>query len=125
MQTWKLKEEGRLLEIVDPEMAEYPKDEVIRYIKVALFCTQAAAHQRPDMKQVVKMLSEDVSLNDQLLTEPGVYRPHSSRRSSGGSGGGRSLQITSTQIKKSKQSENTTSTTLLDSSPDLTEMVPR
>ncbi|KAI5672544.1 hypothetical protein M9H77_12908 [Catharanthus roseus] len=65
--TWKLIEEDRLLEIVDQEMAEYPEAEVIGYIK--LFCTQAATPQRLDMKQVVKMLSKDVSLNDQLLTE--------------------------------------------------------
>lgn len=67
LQTWKLIEEDRLLEIVDQEMAEYPEAEVIGYIK--LFCTQAATPQRLDMKQVVKMLSKDVSLNDQLLTE--------------------------------------------------------
>lgn len=79
LQTWKLREEGRLLEIVDPELGEYPEKEITRFIKVALFCTQAAAHQRPGMKQVVKMLSEEVNLNEQLLTAPGIYRAHTSR----------------------------------------------
>lgn len=52
LQTWKLKEEDRLLDVVDPELSQYPEEEVLRFIKVALFCTQAAANQRPTMKQV-------------------------------------------------------------------------
>ncbi|KAI8556948.1 hypothetical protein RHMOL_Rhmol05G0296800 [Rhododendron molle] len=76
---WKLREEGRLLDIVDPELTEYPEDEVIRFIKVALFCTQAACNQRPGMKQVVEMLSKEVTLNEKLLTEPGVHLAHTSQ----------------------------------------------
>ncbi|KAH7843886.1 hypothetical protein Vadar_021802 [Vaccinium darrowii] len=83
--TWKLREEGRLLAIVDPELGEYPEKEVLRFIKVALFCTQAASHQRPDMKQVVVMLSKEVNLNEKSLTEPGVYRSRTSRTPVGGS----------------------------------------
>ncbi|XP_058109153.1 cold-responsive protein kinase 1-like isoform X3 [Magnolia sinica] len=49
--TWKMREEERLLDILDPELEEYPEEEVLRFIKVALFCTQAAAQQRPSMKQ--------------------------------------------------------------------------
>uniref|UniRef100_A0A7N0T2Y1 Protein kinase domain-containing protein n=2 Tax=Kalanchoe fedtschenkoi TaxID=63787 RepID=A0A7N0T2Y1_KALFE len=82
--TWQLKEEGRLMEIVDEELSEYPKDEVLRFIKVALFCTQAIAKQRPSMKQVLDMLSKDVYLNEMSLTEPGIYRADT-RRSSRGS----------------------------------------
>ncbi|KAI4353130.1 hypothetical protein L6164_002101 [Bauhinia variegata] len=61
---WKLKEENRLLEIVDPELTDYDESEVMRYIKIALFCTQAAAQRRPSMKQVVEMLTKDVHIND-------------------------------------------------------------
>ncbi|PPD90759.1 hypothetical protein GOBAR_DD12304 [Gossypium barbadense] len=32
--TWKLKEEDRLLDIVDPELSQYPEEEVLRFIKV-------------------------------------------------------------------------------------------
>lgn len=80
-----MREEGRLLDIVDPELGEYPEKEVMRFIKVALFCTQAASHQRPDMKQVVVMLSKEVNLNEKLLTEPGVYRSRTSKTLVGGS----------------------------------------
>nr|GMC99692.1 putative serine/threonine-protein kinase [Ipomoea batatas] len=79
--TWKLREEGRLVEIIDPELREYPEAEVTRFIKVALFCTQAASQKRPDMKQVIQMLSKEVKLNEDVLTGPGVYRPaHSSKK---------------------------------------------
>lgn len=68
-QVWKLREEERLLELVDPELTAYPEPEVLRFIKVALFCTQATAQQRPTMKQVVEMLSKEVHLNEKVLTQ--------------------------------------------------------
>ncbi|KAK4399072.1 Cold-responsive protein kinase [Sesamum angolense] len=40
---WELYEEGKLLDLVDPELEEFPEDEVLRYMKVALFCIQANA----------------------------------------------------------------------------------
>ncbi|RLM98949.1 putative protein kinase superfamily protein [Panicum miliaceum] len=54
--TWKLWEDGRLLEIVDPDLEEYPEEQMLRFIKLALLCTQATPQQRPSMKQVVNML---------------------------------------------------------------------
>ncbi|KAJ7946961.1 Receptor-like kinase [Quillaja saponaria] len=71
---WQLHEEGRLLELVDPELGEFPEDEVIRYMKVAFFCTQAAASRRPLMSQVVDMLSRKTKLNEKQLTAPGFFQ---------------------------------------------------
>ncbi|KAL5054252.1 hypothetical protein RYX36_034934 [Vicia faba] len=71
---WQLHEEGRLLELVDPDMVEYHKEEVIRYMKVAFFCTQAAASRRPMMSQVVDMLSKNIRLNEKQLTAPGFFQ---------------------------------------------------
>ncbi|KAF8409295.1 hypothetical protein HHK36_005369 [Tetracentron sinense] len=71
--TWQLYEEGKLLELVDTELEEYPEEEVLRYIRVALFCTQAAASRRPSMIQVVDMLSRHIQLNEKQLTPPGFY----------------------------------------------------
>ncbi|CAK7343972.1 unnamed protein product, partial [Dovyalis caffra] len=101
--TWKLWKEERLLDVVDPELTDYPENEVIRFMKVALFCTQAAANQRPNMKQVVKMLSKDVNLNEKALTEPGVYRSHASKHF----GCGSSDETSSSHKNKGKQSINT------------------
>lgn len=61
------------MELVDPDMVEYPKEEVIRYMKVAFFCTQAAASRRPLMSQVVDMLSKKTRLNEKQLTAPGFF----------------------------------------------------
>ncbi|KAE9618153.1 hypothetical protein Lal_00041851 [Lupinus albus] len=75
---WKLKEEKRLMDLVDPKLTNYNEIEVYRFIMVALFCTQAASQHRPNMKQVLKMLSKAVHINEKALTEPGIYRLHSS-----------------------------------------------
>ncbi|KAI3912480.1 hypothetical protein MKW92_006855 [Papaver armeniacum] len=81
--TWKLRDEGRLLDIVDPDLAEYPENEVLRFIKVAMFCTQAASNTRPSMKQVVKMLSKDVALPEMELTKPGFQKSNITQQYSG------------------------------------------
>ncbi|XP_021888618.1 putative serine/threonine-protein kinase [Carica papaya] len=119
---WKLREEGRLLDLVDPELTKYPKNEILRFIKVALFCTQAAAQQRPTMKQVLEMLSREVTLNEKLLTEPGIYRGHSSKHL----GGGSSDETSSSQKNKGKQSvEPPVSSIQLSGSQSITQMLPR
>lgn len=85
---WQLHQEGKLLDLVDPEMEEYPVERVTRYMKVAFFCTQAAVNRRPPMSQVVEMLSKDIRLNDKELTAPGLFQdsessagPSSSKKS--------------------------------------------
>lgn len=122
LQTWKLWKEERLLDIIDPELIEYPEDEVTRFIKVALFCTQAVAHQRPAMNQVVEMLSKVVNLNENALTEPGLYRIHDSQHL----GGGSSYETSSSQRNKGKQPVNPPVTsTYFDSAHSVTQMLPR
>ncbi|XP_068645450.1 cold-responsive protein kinase 1-like [Aristolochia californica] len=72
---WQLYEEGNLIELVDPELEKpYPEEEVLRFMKVALFCTQAAAKKRPNMTQVLAMLSKQRRLNEKLLTPPGIIQ---------------------------------------------------
>jgi hypothetical protein len=74
--TWKLREQGRLLDIVDPGLDKYPEafEQMLRFIKVALLCTQATAQQRPSMKQVVHMLSNQTEIDLQNLVPPGVVK---------------------------------------------------
>ncbi|XP_062183752.1 cold-responsive protein kinase 1-like [Phragmites australis] len=69
--TWELYEAKRLMELVDTSLEDYPEDEILRYIKVALFCTQAAAARRPSMPQVLTMLSKPIRINESELTAPG------------------------------------------------------
>ncbi|OWM81720.1 putative serine/threonine-protein kinase isoform X2 [Punica granatum] len=119
--TWKLREEERLLELVDSELPYYPENEVLRFIIVGLFCTQAASNQRPTMKQVVEMLTKKVHLNQKALTEPGVYRAHPSRRS----GVGALSEASSSQARKGKQSINPNVTAAQTSYEGVSEVIPR
>ncbi|KAE7995640.1 hypothetical protein FH972_000414 [Carpinus fangiana] len=82
---WQLYEEGKLLELVDPEMEKFPEEELIRYMKVAFFCTQAAANRRPLMSQVVEMLSRNIRLNEKELTAPGLLTDSGASSSKKGS----------------------------------------
>eukprot|EP00262_Sarcandra_glabra_P018473 TRINITY_DN663_c0_g1_i1.p1 TRINITY_DN663_c0_g1~~TRINITY_DN663_c0_g1_i1.p1 ORF type:complete len:417 (-),score=56.19 TRINITY_DN663_c0_g1_i1:220-1470(-) len=122
--TWSLREGDRLLEIVDPELVKYPKEEVLRFVKVALFCTQAVANQRPPMKQVVAMLSNEMTLDEKDLTPPGVIKStERTSRDSGGSSG-------SSEVRKGKRLKDTyafiTDTSNINSSPlSITQMQPR
>ncbi|KVI03337.1 Concanavalin A-like lectin/glucanase, subgroup [Cynara cardunculus var. scolymus] len=101
--SWKLKDEERLLDVVDPDLTNCPDDEIMRFITVALFCTQAASNQRPSMKQVVEMLTRKVHLNAKLLTEPGIFKARSSCRQSDD---GVSVGTTKSRAVNGKQSLN-------------------
>ncbi|CAJ1805190.1 unnamed protein product [Sphenostylis stenocarpa] len=120
-QAWKLKEENRLLDLVDSELSDYDESEVYRFLVVALFCTQSGAQHRPNMKQVLKMLSKEVHLNEKALTEPGVYRWHNNGER------GRSLNETSSQPIKYKTTENPheATSTHFSGTDVVTEMFPR
>jgi serine/threonine protein kinase len=74
--TWELYEAKKLKELVDPALGDYPEDEVIRYMKVALFCVQAAAARRPSMPQVLTMLSKPIRINESELTAPGFINDY-------------------------------------------------
>ncbi|XP_060192882.1 cold-responsive protein kinase 1-like isoform X1 [Lycium barbarum] len=71
---WQLYQDGKMLELVDEELDDFPEKEVVRYMKVALFCTQANANRRPMMSQVIEMLSRDIRLNEKELTPPGFFQ---------------------------------------------------
>ncbi|XP_028767394.1 probably inactive leucine-rich repeat receptor-like protein kinase At3g28040 [Neltuma alba] len=49
-------EQGNVLECVDPSMSEYPEDEVLPVLKLALVCTSQIPSSRPSMAEVVQIL---------------------------------------------------------------------
>ncbi|WOK94846.1 hypothetical protein Cni_G03551 [Canna indica] len=115
---WELFQDKRLIEVVDPALKEYPEEQIIRYIKVALFCTQAAAARRPSMAQVAEMLSKPVQINEKEITQPG-YMEDSGKSS-------RPLKATSSTNSRFKDSTCTDTTTAFSSSNvTFTEMSPR
>ncbi|KAG6392231.1 hypothetical protein SASPL_146444 [Salvia splendens] len=107
---WELYEQGKLLDLVDPELEEFPKDVVTRYMKVALFCTQANASRRPLMSQVTEMLSRNVKLNEDQLTPPSFF--DDSDRQSG-------------KTSKNKSSDTSTSRQMSSFPITITEVAPR
>ncbi|XP_039790672.1 cold-responsive protein kinase 1-like isoform X5 [Panicum virgatum] len=59
-EAWVLYQQGSLLDMVDARMEDYQEEEVLRYLRVGLACTQAAPSSRPTMGQVVALLSRPV-----------------------------------------------------------------
>uniref|UniRef100_A0A0D9UWC2 Protein kinase domain-containing protein n=1 Tax=Leersia perrieri TaxID=77586 RepID=A0A0D9UWC2_9ORYZ len=70
--TWKLSEEGRQMEIVDPTLAEWDADEARLCVQLGLLCCQAVVSDRPDMYTVHLMLSTDSF----TLSKPGKPAIH-------------------------------------------------
>ncbi|EFH70822.1 predicted protein [Arabidopsis lyrata subsp. lyrata] len=61
---WSLHQEKRDLELVDPDLTEFDKEEVKRVIGVAFLCTQTDHAIRPTMSRVVGMLTGDVEVTE-------------------------------------------------------------
>ncbi|XP_078176538.1 putative serine/threonine-protein kinase [Carex rostrata] len=117
---WQLYQEDRLKELVDSDLEEYPEEEVIRYMKVALFCTQASATRRPGMLQVVEMLSRPIRLNEKELTPPGFINDYNSIRNNAKMGIG-----TSSTNYPFKTSSSTDTAPFTSNSVSFTEVIPR
>ncbi|KAL0909419.1 hypothetical protein M5K25_020289 [Dendrobium thyrsiflorum] len=61
---WHLYEEKHELDLLDPCLSSYNKDEAIRVIHVALLCIQGLPALRPPMSRVVAMLVGDIEVNE-------------------------------------------------------------
>lgn len=62
------------MKVIDPELLEFPEEEVVRYMMVAFFCTQAASNRRPSMGQVLEMLSKKIKINEKEISAPGFFQ---------------------------------------------------
>jgi len=59
-QVWKLYEEAKLLEIVDPKVSTHNHEKDITHvINIGLLCVQSTASKRPSMARIVAMLQGD------------------------------------------------------------------
>ncbi|RZC54370.1 hypothetical protein C5167_013229 [Papaver somniferum] len=66
-----LKEEGSLLDLVDPILnSDYSKEEVLRMLNIALLCTNPSPSLRPLMSTVVSMLEGRTPVQESLLKTP-------------------------------------------------------
>ncbi|CAK9182936.1 unnamed protein product [Ilex paraguariensis] len=73
MHVWELYERGKLVELVDSSLeGEYDVDEACRFLKIGLLCTQNMPKIRPSMSNVVKLLTGEMEVDDNAISEPGL-----------------------------------------------------
>lgn len=71
MQTWRSYEQGNLKEIIDINIGEdLDVEEACRFLKVGLLCTQDTARRRPNMSNIVKMLTGETGVSEDKVTRP-------------------------------------------------------
>jgi len=71
--TWGLHEEGRLEEIIDIDIGDdLDVEEACRFLKIGLLCTQDAMARRPNMTNVVRMLTGEKRIPVDKITRPAM-----------------------------------------------------
>ncbi len=69
-QVWKLYEEGKLLEIVDPKINTHNHEkDIIHVINIGLLCVQSTASKRPSMVRILAMLQGDEMEMEVIIKE--------------------------------------------------------
>ncbi|KAI8534434.1 hypothetical protein RHMOL_Rhmol10G0089300 [Rhododendron molle] len=66
--TMRLEQEGRLMELVDVTLGSFPRNDVLRCIRIGLLCCQESVQDRPTMSSALIMLT------DNLVTLPAAGR---------------------------------------------------
>jgi hypothetical protein len=73
LQTWRCYEEGQLKKIIDADLEDdLDAEEACRFLKVGLLCTQDAMKLRPNMTNIVRMLSGEKGVSTERITKPAV-----------------------------------------------------
>uniref|UniRef100_J3MR56 non-specific serine/threonine protein kinase n=1 Tax=Oryza brachyantha TaxID=4533 RepID=J3MR56_ORYBR len=78
---WRLYENKQTLELLDPKLAEFDKEEVARVINIILLCTVGLPQQRPPMSKVVAMLTEDAEMSEVDMSMWPSYVPQWQKKS--------------------------------------------
>ncbi|KAG5527942.1 hypothetical protein RHGRI_028763 [Rhododendron griersonianum] len=58
--TMSLEQEGRLMELVDVTMGSFPRNDVLRCIRIGLLCCQESVQDRPMMSSALVMLTDNL-----------------------------------------------------------------
>uniref|UniRef100_A0A0E0LS87 Serine-threonine/tyrosine-protein kinase catalytic domain-containing protein n=1 Tax=Oryza punctata TaxID=4537 RepID=A0A0E0LS87_ORYPU len=77
---WRLHETRQTLEMLDPKLAEFDEEEVVRVINIILLCTVGLPEQRPPMSKVVSMLTEDTEMSEVDMSMWPSYVPQWQRK---------------------------------------------
>ncbi|KAL4554030.1 hypothetical protein LXL04_039856 [Taraxacum kok-saghyz] len=65
-----LQEHGRLLDLVDPTLTKFSKEEALRMLNLAILCTNPSPTLRPLMSSVVKMLEGKIPVAPPVVQLP-------------------------------------------------------
>lgn len=69
---WEMYTDNKLLQLVDPTLKDFPEEEAIQFLKVGLLCVQEISGLRPRMSAAVKMLTNEINVNDVHISQPGL-----------------------------------------------------
>ncbi|XP_024967556.1 cold-responsive protein kinase 1-like isoform X1 [Cynara cardunculus var. scolymus] len=70
---WEQYREGELERMVDTSMGkDVDMDEACLYLKIGLLCTQSRPKNRPSMSDALRMLKDEMSINEKDLSDPGL-----------------------------------------------------
>ncbi|KAK4484682.1 hypothetical protein RD792_007271, partial [Penstemon davidsonii] len=70
---WRLYEKGELVQLIDEALdRDFNTDEVCRYLKIGLLCTQDMPKNRPAMPIVAKLLKGEIDIDEMTISKPGV-----------------------------------------------------
>ncbi|PSR98171.1 Serine/threonine-protein kinase [Actinidia chinensis var. chinensis] len=65
-----------LVELVDPVLnGDFPEEEAVRFLKVGLLCVQDISRKRPQMSEALKMLTDEIAITNQKISQPCVADP--------------------------------------------------
>ncbi|KAF7070613.1 hypothetical protein CFC21_076117 [Triticum aestivum] len=71
--TWTCYEQGQLEKMIDTDLEDdLDSDEACRFLKVGLLCTQDAMKLRPNMTNVLRMLTGEKDVSMEKITKPAV-----------------------------------------------------
>ncbi|PHU12672.1 putative LRR receptor-like serine/threonine-protein kinase [Capsicum chinense] len=70
---WRLFNKGDIIQLVDALLGDkFNVDEACIFLKVSLLCTQVLPKSRPSMSTVVKLLTGEMEVHDEEISEPGM-----------------------------------------------------
>ncbi|XP_022143704.1 putative serine/threonine-protein kinase isoform X2 [Momordica charantia] len=69
---WEHYKANELVKLVDPVLdMDFPKEEIVRFMKIGLLCVQENTTRRPQMSLAVSMLMKETDLKDHQISQPG------------------------------------------------------
>ncbi|KAF7142857.1 hypothetical protein RHSIM_Rhsim05G0181900 [Rhododendron simsii] len=72
-QAWEMYKANTLAVLVDPVLnGNFPAEEPVRFLKVGLLCVQEMAKKRPEMSEVLKLLTDETGTSNVEISQPGL-----------------------------------------------------